>query len=136
MIIEQNNMDDAVLLARVKSLLGYIGGLMQDRKHTELPPDLRKIAQFVYANAFCGGADVDGTELFHTYYLVEVLTEELPAGGHSLQDVVRHIAEGGWSGEVSMSPTTPVSPGMMGELLLSHGSAPELLLGEGGRDDD
>ena len=127
MIIEQGSMDDAVLLLRAKSLLGYIGGLIQDRPRRELPEELRKIAQFVEENAFCGGVELDGTELFHAYYLVEVLTEEIPVGGQSLKDISYNIVDGSWSGEVSMSPTTPVSRPLMGELLLSQGSDPDFL---------
>lgn len=131
MIIQQDSMDDAVLQLRITSILRYVGGMLQDRKPSELPAFLRDVRDFVvgHTDPVFPGLDVDGNGVrFHTYYILEVLSAEV-CDGVVLRDLPYLVdsENSPCAGCLTQSPTTPVPPPVMSELLMDIGSDPGYL---------
>lgn len=129
MIIEQSKMDDAVMQVRVRSLLKFIGGLLQDRMNKELPPDLQRVKEFIRQeirnDLFPGISRDDSGTRFHTFHLLEVLSE-YETTSWTMQEALGDTYDGGSSGLHFTSETLVPAP-VMAELLIDQGSDPEFL---------
>lgn len=121
-------MDEAVLMTRTLSLLGYIDGLFQDHGRKPLSKRATAIRDFVRAEMQQKNPynNENQTACTHQYVLVEVLgADELY--NPSLSKLDYHIKEGDFSGEVSETQVTHTDRRLTDELLLSQGSSPDFL---------
>ena len=122
-------MDEAVLMTRTLSLLGYIDGLFQDHGRKPLSERATAIRDFVRAEMQKVNPynTQDHEQCYtHQFVLVEVLGEEALQHA-SLNDVAYHITEGHFSGEMSETQVTYTDRKLTDELLLSQGSSPDFL---------
>lgn len=136
-IIKQNEMDEAALMTRALSLLGYIGGLFQDHGRKPLSERAEAIKEFVRQQTAQGNPydhrDTTDKCLAHEFKLVEVLGEE-PLQTDAPEQIAYAISHGEFSGEISSSAVTWVTRAVMDELLMAQGSDPGFLTG--GNDND
>lgn len=80
-------------------------------------------------------AEVKGTELYRTVFVVEVLSNE-PRDDWSLKEIAHDIVSGDSSGIYEVLDSREISKKDMAEALQRQGSDPEFLLGEEEDDSD
>jgi hypothetical protein len=132
-------MDDAVLQVRVRSLLGYIGGLLQDRPIRELPDELQKTKGFVrdiLSAPLFTGVKVGRESAVHTYALLEVLSKDPLPPTYTLPELIEACDSGAYSGVFTVTPSSVVPSAVMAELLMDQGSDAAFLDGEPNQEDN
>jgi hypothetical protein len=127
--INQSSMDEAVIMTRTLSLLGYIDGLFQDHGRKPLSKRATAIRDFVRTEMQQKNPYDNENQAAcctHQYVLVEVLGEEV-LDDPNLSNLNYHITEGHFSGELSETQVTYTDRRLTDELLMSQASDPSFL---------
>lgn len=121
-------MDEAVLMTRALSLLGYIHGLFQDHGNLPLSERARCLRERVRKEILNNPYNTNDPDkgYYHQYFLVEVLGEEV-LNIDDLSDLHHAITDGHFSGDVSTTDVTWTNRALTDELLMSQASDPSFL---------
>lgn len=118
-----------VLQVRIRSLLGYIHGMLKHIPIRKLPENLQRVKSFVEEETFGAlypGVRESSNTGHHSYVLVEVLSNDAQAP-MSLDNLHYAITDGDYSGEVSETRDMLLPRYLMEALLEAQGSSSSFL---------